>query len=313
MPAAAAQASWRGHAVLVAGASGVLGAPLVSQLRAAGADVVAVRRHHGDLRDADFVEALMTDRRYDAIFLVAGPSGGLAWQARHGADLGAENAAIAETTIKAAIAHGVPRLIYAASAAGYPANAEGLLDETMLDAAAADEAHRPYSEGKQVGVDLCDEARSRFGLRYASAILTNMFGPGACLELARAHVVSALIVKALSMAGTLKVGGGGGARRPLLFGQDAAAALMAIGWFEHDWSRINVTAPEQMTIAELARTVARQCGKSDDVEFIGGEEGVAGRTLDRSRIRAIGQPPQTPFEEAIAATIADARRRLALT
>ena len=118
---------------------------------------------------------------------------------------------------------------------------------------------------------MCWSYNRQYGTRYLAAMPTNLYGPGDNFDLANSHVLPALIRKTAeakaSGAKEVVVWGSGTPRRELLYSDDLAQAccfLMNLDEAsfgsllrEDTPPLINIGTGEDVTIRELAETVAR--------------------------------------------------------
>lgn len=305
---------WLNKSVLIAGGGGLVGGALVRALSGRCARLQAWRREDGDLREPQAARAMLALGPFDVVFVLAATQGGLADHLARPLAYVRDNAAIALNCIGAAADAGIARLVFAASSALYPDDAEGPFSESQLAIGRIDSAHRPYASAKLLGVRLCEAAASELGLCYVPAILGNIYGPGGRFDPQRATFVHALIARALAArrAGEflLDVWGSGRARRDVLHVEDAAAALMAIAQ-AGDPHPINVASGLNPSVADIAALIAGLAGL-EGVRFDASKpEGALSRAMDISRLRALGFAPKVALEDGIARTFAYYAKTLA--
>ena len=116
---------------------------------------------------------------------------------------------------------------------------------------------------------------------------------------------------------SVSVWGSGNPRRELLHSDDMAAACVRLsGIDDADFDRvfeqgalaplINIGYGSDLSIAELATTVAAAVGFTGRLEFDRSRpDGTPQKLLDSSRIRALGWTPATSFDDGIRLTYAD--------
>jgi nucleoside-diphosphate-sugar epimerase len=166
--------------ILVTGASGAIGRPLVAALRAAGHDVHGVSRrgasgrwqHHvADLRDPESVAALMAAIRPEIVVH-------LAWCTAHpGFWTSAENAvwaAATTTLVRAGAENGLRRFVGAGSSAEYAwpgADVRRLAEHDPATPAT------PYGAAKRAAAEAAAAACAEAGIACCWARFFNLFGP----------------------------------------------------------------------------------------------------------------------------------------
>ena len=113
-------------------------------------------------------------------------------------------------------------------------------------------------------IKLAQAYRAQAGLDYISAMPTNLYGPGDNYDLESSHVIPALLRKAVEArdigAETMTVWGTGTPRREFMHVDDLADALVFLLRSYSEDQHINVGVGDDVTIAELAQTVADVVG-----------------------------------------------------
>ena len=139
---------------------------------------------------------------------------------------------------------------------------------------------------------------------------TNLYGPNDNYDLQNSHVLPALIRKAheakVSGASQMLVWGSGKPMREFLHVDDMADAcvfLMENGVGE---GLFNVGTGTDVTIRELAETVARVVGFGGELVFDASKpDGTPRKLLDVSRMKAVGWQASIGLEEGIRLTYQD--------
>ena len=103
----------------------------------------------------------------------------------------------------------------------------------------------------------------------------------------------------------MEVWGSGTPRREFLYVDDLAdAAVFLLRHYGGD-APINIGTGEELTIAELAQTVARVVGFKGSLEFDRSKpDGAPRKLLDVSLMRSLGWRASTPLAQGLAATYA---------
>ena len=137
---------------------------------------------------------------------------------------------------------------------------------------------------------------------------TNMYGPLDNFDLETSHVLPAFINRFVSaeknMAQFVTVWGSGKPRREFLHCEDfAKATLMAAEKYDAP-EHLNVGTGEDVTIAELADTVASTAGFNGEIRWDSSKpDGTPRKVLDVTNIKKVGWVPEIPLKEGIASTI----------
>ena len=215
---------------------------------------------------------------------------------------------------------GVKRLLFLGSSCIYPRDCPQPIKEEYLLTGPLEPTNRPYAVAKIAGIEMCWSYNRQYGTRFLAAMPTNLYGPGDSYDLNNSHVLPALIRKMHeSKQGGLEevvIWGTGKPKREFLFSQDMAEACvylldLADGRFEELVSDthpplVNIGYGEDLSIAELARTVARVVGFLGNLRFDTSKpDGTPRKLLDSGRINALGWRPRTRVDEGIAAAYKD--------
>jgi nucleoside-diphosphate-sugar epimerase len=175
------------------------------------------------------------------------------------------NNALYNGVIGAALQEQVERFVYISSsmvferAAVFPTPEEHLAD--CLPPRSA------YGFSKLTGEVYCRAANEQFGLPYTICRPFNAYGPGELPdeEPGIAHAVPDLIAKVLARQRPLQIFGSGAQTRTLTHVDDIAAGVLAAmrspAGLNEDF---NISAPQECTVAEIARIVWEACGEDPD-------------------------------------------------
>ena len=296
-----------GKRVWVAGAGGMVGSALTRRLEAEPCVLVAMPEPRLDLRRQAETEAYIANIRPDLIFVAAARVGGIKANADYPADFLYDNLAIASNVIEAARRAGVDRLVFLGSSCVYPRAAMQPIREDALLSGPLEPTNQWYAVAKIAGLKLTEAYHRQFGLDYFTVQPCNLYGPGDNFSLETSHVLPALIRKAhqakISGAIGMEVWGSGTPLREFLHVDDLADALVFLACNHHGGDAINVGSGAEITIADLARLVARIVGFDGELAFDPGRpDGTPRKVVDSSRIKAMGWFPKIALEEGIART-----------
>lgn len=297
----------QGKRVWVAGHNGMVGGALVKRLAAEQCDVIFADRTSVDLRQARDVESWVAEFRPHAVFVAAAKVGGIAANAAYPVDFLDDNLMIAANTIRASWRNGVEKLVFLGSSCIYPKHAPQPIVESALLTGPLEPTNEWYAVAKIAGIKLCQAYRQQYGCDFISAMPTNLYGPGDNFDLDTSHVLPALIRKAhdarMSDADEMVVWGSGKPQREFLYVDDCADALIKIMTEYSGFEHINLGSGKDLTIAELAQTVARIVGFRGRLVFDTSKpDGTPRKLMDGSRLAALGWKPHIDLEEGIRKT-----------
>ncbi len=293
-----------GKRVWVAGHRGMAGSAIVRRLGSEHCEIVTVSRAELDLlRQAD-VHAWLADQRIDAVFLAAATVGGIMANATRPAEFLYENLVIESNVIHAAKCACVKKLLFLGSSCIYPRLAEQPMKEEALLTGALEPTNEWYAIAKIAGVKLCAAYRRQYGCDFISVMPTNLYGPGDRYDAGNGHVVAALIMKIHAARtadrATVELWGSGTPRREFLFTEDLADACVFAMKNYSDELFLNLGTGRDMTILELAESIARVAGWNGTFTFDRSKpDGMPRKVMDVSRLSALGWTAQTSFDEGI--------------
>ena len=153
---------------------------------------------------------------------------------------------------------------------------------------------------------------------------TNLYGPGDSYHHVNSHVIPALMRRfheaKVTNSPSVSVWGTGAPRREFLYVEDLAAACVHVmnlpkAIYETNTtpmqSHINVGSGSDVTIAEVAKSVAQAVGYSGNIEFDSSKpDGAPRKWMDSSVIQALGWQPRVDLRQGLVATYQDFMNRL---
>ena len=301
---------------MVTGGAGFLGRSIVAQLEQRGAAAVHVPRSaHTDLRTREGVERALDEARPDVVIHAAGAVGGIAANAAEPGRFFYDNAAMGLEVIEGARRHGIEKLVVAGSVCAYPRDCEVPAREETLWDGPPEPTNAAYGMAKRTLLVQQQAYHAQYGTPSAHLLLANLYGPGDDFELATAHVVPALIRKSVEAVANdaphIEVWGSGNASREFLYVDDAAEAVVLAAERLDVPDPVNVGSGAEVTIRDLAQTIARLAGFRGELRFDASRpDGQPRRALDTSRARErLGFEARTALEDGLQRTIVWYRER----
>jgi GDP-L-fucose synthase len=308
-------------AIYVAGHRGLVGSALVRRLEAAGHRNI-VKRTHAELElgDATAVRRFFETEKPEYVFLAAAKVGGILANNTYPAQFIAENLAIQTNVIHEAYRAGVKRLLFLGSSCIYPRDCPQPIKEEYLLTGPLEATNRPYAIAKIAGIEMCWSYNRQYGTRFLSVMPTNLYGPGDNYDLQTSHVLPALIRKMHEAKERgdreVVVWGTGTPRREFLYSDDMADACLKLMNLSDDLFKamleqyqpplINVGCGEDVTIRELAETVAKVVGFPGKLVFDTTKpDGTMRKLLDVGRMFSLGWRPRVSLELGIARSYRD--------
>ncbi len=296
-----------GKRVFVAGHRGMVGSALVRRLSGEGCSVLTATRQELDLKDAKAVESWLTSKRPEAVFMAAAKVGGILANSTQPATFIFDNLAIETSLTEGCYRAGVEKFVFLGSSCVYPKHAPQPIPESALLSGPLEPTNEWYAVAKIAGIKLCQAYRRQYGCDYVSAMPTNLYGPGDNFDLDSSHVIPALMRKfheaKVSRAPEVTIWGTGTPLREFLHVDDCADALVHVLTRYSDDEHINVGSGEDLSIGELARTVARVVGfEGRIVNDLSKPDGTPRKLMSGDKLKALGWRPKITLEDGIAST-----------
>jgi GDP-L-fucose synthase len=293
-----------GKRVWVAGHRGMAGSAIARRLRQESCELITVSRNELDLLSQEDVRNWMAAHRVDAVFLAAATVGGIMANSTRPAEFLYENLVIETNVIGAARDSGVKKLLFLGSSCIYPRLAEQPMREEALLTGKLEPTNEWYAVAKIAGIKLCQAFRRQYGCDFVSVMPTNLYGPGDRYDAEGGHVVAALIMKihAAKAANkpTVELWGSGTPRREFLFTEDLADACVFVMKNYSGEMFLNVGTGRDMTILELAQSIANVVGWTGTFTFDRSKpDGTPRKVMDVSRLTSLGWTATTDFETGL--------------
>jgi GDP-L-fucose synthase len=245
--------------------------------------------------------------RPEVMVIAAAKVGGILANDTYPAEFLSDNLRIQVNLMDAAREYGVSRLLFMGSSCIYPKFAPQPIQESSLLTGALEPTNDAYAIAKIAGIMQVQSIRKQYGLPYISAMPTNLYGPGDNFDPSGSHVLPALIRRfhqaRLDGVPSVTIWGTGTPRREFLHVDDLASALVFLLENYDSPDTINVGTGVDVTIRELAETVASVVGWEGELVFDTSKpDGTPRKLLDTSRLQGLGWQPTIGLREGIAST-----------
>ncbi|WP_088141735.1 GDP-L-fucose synthase family protein [Achromobacter xylosoxidans] len=291
--------------VFVAGHRGMVGAAITRELQRRGYRNVLTRgRDELDLENQNQVNRFFSTTPVDVVYLAAAKVGGILANQTHPVEFLYKNLMIQCNVIRAAYAAGVRKLLFLGSSCIYPREAPQPIREDALLTGPLEATNEPYAIAKIAGLKLCEAYQREFGARFICAMPTNLYGQHDNYDLHSSHVLPALIRKFHEgrEAGqeSVTIWGTGAPLREFLYVDDLAQACVML--MEHPQAEgiYNIGAGQDISIADLARLVARVVGYEGNIVYDSSKpDGTPRKLMDSARVQALGWKPEISLTHGI--------------
>lgn len=297
--------------IYVAGHTGLIGAAIVRHLQKEGyKNLLLVGHADLELTDAVAVDCFFDEHKPEYVVLAAGRVGGIIENQNYPADFIIENLAIQLNVLKAAHRTDVQKLLFFASSCMYPRECPQPMTESALLSGHPEPTSLAYAISKMAGVQMCLSYNHQYGeQRFLPVIPNSAYGPNDNFDPKSGHVLSSLIRRfhEACQTGTqsVELWGSGNPRREFIHTDDIADACISLlsGNTAELKLPLNMGTGVDISISELAETIARVIGYTGDIEWDKTKpDGAPRKLLDSSRLHAFGWKPSVDFEKGLKET-----------
>jgi GDP-L-fucose synthase len=298
----------------------MVGSAILRALKDQGHTRFVLRSHaECDLTNQRAVMNLFARERPDEVYLAAARVGGIHANNTYPAEFIYSNLMVQANVIHAAHLHGVKRLLFLGSSCIYPRMAPQPMPEDALLTGALEPTNEPYAVAKIAGIKMCESYARQYGSDFRSVMPTNLYGPGDTYHPENSHVVPAMIQRfhaaKVARLPSVAVWGTGKPRREFLYVDDMAAACVHVMQMDRSvWAAntapmrglLNVGYGSDVSIAQLARTVAAVVGYEGKILFDAGKpDGTPRKLIDTGRLLSLGWQPRIDLRNGLALAYAD--------
>lgn len=294
--------------IYVAGHRGLAGSAVWRALEARGCThLIGASSSELDLRNRQDTFDFIAARRPAIIVDAAARVGGILANRSYSADFLSDNLRIQVNLMDAARENAVPRLLFLGSSCIYPKYAGQPIRESSLLTGALEPTNDAYAIAKIAGIMQVQSIRRQYGLSYISAMPTNLYGAGDNFDPETSHVMPAMMRRfhdaKQSGATEVTVWGTGTPRREFMHVDDLASAVLFLLENYDSAEPINVGVGSDVTIRELAQTVASVVGWEGRLLFDPAKpDGTPRKLLDVTRLQDLGWTPRIRLRDGIADT-----------
>jgi len=295
--------------IYVAGNTGLVGSAIIRMLHEKGFDnILSTPSSDWDLRNQEDVNRFFRINKPDYVFLAAAKVGGIGANSEQPADFIYDNLMIQTNIIDAAYRNGVKKLLFLGSSCIYPKFAKQPITEDQLLSGPLEGSNDAYAVAKIAGIKMCQAYRKQYGFNAIALMPTNLYGPHDNFDHNSGHVLPSLISKfhgslEKSKHWEVALWGDGTPMREFLHVDDLAeAAYTCMEKYDSD-EVINIGTGEDVTIKELAETIAGVTGYKNNVKWHTDKpNGTPRKVLNVDRVKALGWEPKIGLRDGIEST-----------
>ena len=246
----------------------------------------------------------------DYVFDAAAKVGGIKANDTYSAEFIYENTMIQTNLIHYAYKNFVKKFCFLGSVCIYPKYAPTPVKEESLLCGELEPTNEGYAVAKIHGIEMLKMYNKQYGFKGVSIMPCNLYGMGDNFHPENSHVIPGLIrrfheakadvVEDTPPTPTVECWGDGTPMREFMYSDDIAdACVFAMDHYENA-ELINVGSGEDVSIKELAETIASVTGyKGQIVWDTTKPNGTPKRPLDYSKISALGWKPKHKLREGL--------------
>jgi GDP-L-fucose synthase len=291
--------------IFVAGHRGLVGSAIVRTLESRGyTNIVKRSRLEVDLLNQNEVEDFFKSECIEYVFDAAARVGGIYANDHYSAEFIHQNIQIQTNLIHYAWKYGVKKFLFLGSVCIYPKYAEVPVKEESLLTGYLEPTNDAYAIAKISGIKMLQAYNKQYGFKGVSLMPSNLYGIGDNFHPENGHVIPAMMTKFNNSNGkTVTFWGDGTPMREFLYSDDLAdACLFAMDKFENG-ELINVGSGENISIKNLANTIASVVGYTGDIEWdTSHPNGTPNRPLDYSKMTELGWKPKHSLYDGLKKT-----------
>ena len=309
---------WQNRRVCVTGGAGFLGSFVVEKLQERGAReifVPTIERY--DLVQAGDIRRMLADARPDIIIHLAAHVGGIGANREHPAEFFYDNLMMGVQLMHAAWRSGVDKFVAIGTVCAYPKFTPVPFKEDDLWNGYPEETNAPYGLAKKMLLVQAQAYRQQYGFNAIYLLPVNLYGPRDNFDPRSSHVIPALIRKFIEAKARgdrqVAVWGDGSPTREFFYVEDAATGIVLASERYSGPSPVNLGAGREISIRELAETIARLTGFEGELTWDTGKpNGQPRRALDTRRAeQAFGFRASMDFETGLQRTVEWYRSKVA--
>lgn len=294
--------------IYIAGHRGLAGSAISRKLTAEGYHNLIYKTHAElDLLDQNAVADFFATEQPEYVFLCAAKVGGIVANRDYPADFIYQNLQIQNNVIHYAHTNRVKKLLFLGSSCIYPKLAPQPIKEDYLLSGPLEPTNDAYAIAKIAGIKLCQSYHRQYGSNFISVMPTNLYGPNDNFDLKTAHVLPAFIRRFHEAKEAdqpeVTLWGSGTPKREFLHVDDLAEACLHLMLTYHEPEIVNIGTGKDVTIKELAKTVAEVVGYRGTLNWDTGKpDGTPRKLLDVSKLHTLGWHHTTELKDGIEKT-----------
>ena len=299
--------------IWIPGHKGMVGRAIMKKLKNRKLNILTADKSDLDLTNQNQTFNWVKNNVPQVIFIAAAKVGGILANSLNQAEFLYQNLMIQNNIIWAAAEYNVEKLIFLGSSCIYPKEAEQPIKEEELLCKPLEKTNEGYAIAKIAGLKLCSYLFREHKKDFITIMPTNLYGPHDNYDLKTSHVLAALINK-ITYAKKYKkerveIWGTGRPKRDFLHVDDLADAACFLAENYSSSEPINVGSSKEISIKELAETIAKLEGWKGSFSYNKGmPDGTMLKKLDTTKINNLGWQPKIDIKTGIKEVIKEYKK-----
>lgn len=292
----------------------MVGSAIVRHLEQLGyRNIITRRSAEVDLRNQQQVFSFFEQEKPDYVFIAAARVGGINANNTYRAEFLYDNLMIESNVIHASYLNKIKKLLFLGSSCIYPRMAPQPLKESYLLTGVLEYTNEPYAIAKIAGIKLCENYRLQYGCNFISVMPTNLYGPNDNYDLAKSHVLPALLRKIhtakIKGIPEVEVWGSGSPLREFLHVDDLAEACLFLMENYSEPELVNIGTGTEITIKDLALLIMKVADYKGEIIFNSSKpDGTPRKLMDVTKLANLGWKAKISLEEGIRAVYKDVEK-----
>lgn len=291
--------------IYVAGHRGMVGSATLQMLKKNGYNNLVYKTSSElNLTDQQAVNTFFEKEKPEVVIMAAAKVGGIQANIDNPATFLLQNLQIQNNIFEVALKSKVEKLVFLGSSCIYPKDCPQPMKEEYLLTGKLEPTNEGYAIAKIAGLKLLEGMHKQYGFNSISLMPCNLYGPNDSFNLKHSHVLSALVKRFSDAAenndASITLWGTGIARREFMHVHDVANAIVFLMENYNDPQFINIGCGYDISIKELAETIAQKTGFSGTIHWDDTKpDGMLKKCMDVSRMEALGFKPQISLQQGI--------------
>ena len=295
-------------AILVAGASGLVGSAIVRELERVNKKVIGISSKDLNLLDRTKTFSFIKELKPNVIIDAAAKVGGVGSNNAYPVEFLSQNLQIQSNLMDAAHKANVEKFVFLGSSCIYPRNCAQPIKEDYLLTGELEPTNSAYAIAKIAGIELIKSYRKEYGYSWISVMPTNLYGPNDSFDLENSHVLPALVRKFVEAKrnnlSEVVMWGSGTPLREFLHVDDLAKGVLVCLEEYDDSQQINIGSGDEISIKDLGQKIANLTGFTGKVVWDSNRpDGTPRKVLDSTKINKLGWKAAITLDQGIAATV----------